>query len=70
MKSPRKFGPQRGYGAQQPSQISRTASMIAMLASTSNPGAFTVDSLRRMYGADAKTTEYHLTIAVQRVARD
>lgn len=59
---------QRSFGKQQPSQASRTASMLSMLNSTNNPGAFTVDSLRRMYGVDARTAEYHLTIALQRVA--
>tara|TARA_R110002074_G_scaffold262994_2_gene435136 strand:- start:19237 stop:19446 length:210 start_codon:yes stop_codon:yes gene_type:complete len=68
MKRARPFAAQRQFGKQQPSQVSRTASMIAMLNSTDKPDLFTVDSLRRMYGADAKTAEYHLSVAMRRVS--
>lgn len=65
-----KFRQQKHFGKKPPSQMSRTTQMISMLACTTKPETFTVESLQRMYGGDAKTAEYHLTLALQRAAKN
>ncbi len=69
MKSPRKFGPQRGYGAQQISAATHKAQMLSMLASAREIDAWTPEKLRSCYGVALKDCEYALTIARQNRAK-
>lgn len=53
------------FGSKKITGIEHIAQMKTFLHTARSLDAVTIDSLRRMYGVDARTAEYELTIARQ-----